>query len=76
MLEVGDLITLSNNKEYLVVEQIEYDNNDYVILISKDGISELKVYLKENDMLSIVKDEEKIKNILLIYSKLNGDINE
>lgn len=76
MLEIGDLVTLSNNKEYLVVEQIEYDNNDYVILISKDGISELKVYLKENDVLSIVKDEEKIKNILLIYSKLNGDINE
>ena len=76
MLEVGDLITLSNNKEYLVVEQIEYNNNDYVILTSKDGISELKIYLKENDVLSIVKDEEKIKNILLIYSKLNGDINE
>lgn len=76
MLEVGDLITLSNKKEYLVVDQIEYDDNDYVILTSKDGISELKIYLKENDVLSIVKEEEKIKNILLIYSKLNGDINE
>ena len=38
MLEVGDLLTLSNKKEYIVIKQIQLNGKNYVYLVKKDGI--------------------------------------
>lgn len=64
MLDIGDLVTLSNNNEYIVVKKILLDEKDYVFLITKDGISDVMICKIQNDSLEIVKDENVI-NILL-----------
>ena len=64
MLEKGDLLTLSNNKEYIVMDQVKFENKNYVYLISKDGISGIAICLYENDSLKPVKDEDLLKKLL------------
>lgn len=68
MLEVGDLITLNNNMEYLVMKQIDYNNNKYLYLISKDGISDIMICAYENENLDIVKDEELFIKLLSLFN--------
>lgn len=64
MLDIGDLVTLSNNNEYIVIKKILLDEKDYVFLITKDGISDVMICKIQSDSLEIVKDENVI-NILL-----------
>ncbi len=64
MLDIGDLVTLSNNNEYIVVKKILLGEKDYVFLITKDGISDVMICKIQNDSLEMVKDEN-IINILL-----------
>ena len=64
MFEKGDLLTLDNNKEYLVVNQLNYENNNYVFLIAKDGISDIMICLFKGDELIKVEDSELIKKLI------------
>lgn len=69
MLENGDLITLSNNEEYIVISMTNLDGKNYVYLISKDGVSKISICLYENDTLTPVKDEEIFKLLLDKFQK-------
>lgn len=64
MLERGDLITLNNNKEYIVLDEINFNHKDYLYLITKDGITDVLVCLREDDNLTIVREEELLRNLL------------
>lgn len=64
MLEQGDLIILSNKKEYIVIKQIRFEEKEYIYLISKDGISNMLVGLLENENLTIIKEEELLQKLL------------
>ena len=68
MFEVGDLITLSNNLEYVVIKQMDYNNNKYLYLISKDGISDVMICEYKNDNLNVIKDEQLFVNLLELYN--------
>lgn len=63
-MEIGDLVTLSNGKDYIVVKTTILNGNNYVFLITKDGISDVMICKIQNDSLEMVKDEN-IINILL-----------
>lgn len=69
MLEKGDLITLSNEKQYLVVDQIKYKGKNYLFLVSKDGISDISVFLFENDDLKVIKNVELYQELLSIFKE-------
>ena len=69
MLEIGDLLTLSNNKEYIVMKQIYFKGKCYVYLISKDGISEVLICSYEEDNLNVVTDEEVFEKLLTLFNK-------
>ena len=69
MLEKGDLITLSNEKQYLVVDQIKYKGKNYLFLVSKDGISDISVFLFENDDLKVIKNVELYQELLWIFKE-------
>lgn len=64
MFEKGDLLTLSNKKEYIVINQINFEGKDYLYLIAKDGISSILIGLLENKELTIVRDEELFQKLL------------
>ena len=61
MIEIGDLITLNNEEEYIVINQTKINDKDYIYLVTKDGISNFLICELQNDTLNIVKDEELIK---------------
>ena len=73
MLNQGELIQLSNNKEYAVVSSIFYEGINYVYIIDTESYKDYKLCKFENELLKPVKDEELLK-ILIV--KFNDDLKE
>jgi len=70
MLDKGDLITLSNDKEYVVINQIHMDGKIYLYLIAKDGISSILICELKEDNLIIVKDAELFQKLVVKFNKI------
>lgn len=64
MLEKGDLITLNNQEQYIVVNQLIFEGKYYVYLVTKDGFSNILFCQLENSNLKVIKDEALIKILL------------
>jgi len=73
MLDKGDVITLDNNKEYVVVNIGTYKSKIYVYLISHDEMLDTKFCLLENDTLRLVQDEVTFKALLDIFNSKEGE---
>lgn len=69
MLEVGDLITLSNGKKYIMTKQIYLKGRHYLFLIGEDGVSEFMICEFVKDQLEIVRDEEIVKILIEKFNK-------
>lgn len=69
MLDKGDLLTLSNGKEYIVINQIQIDGKNYVYLVTKDGVSGVAVCLLENDTLTTINDGEFLQLLLTKFKE-------
>lgn len=69
MLEVGDLLTLNDNQEYLVIKQIYFKGKNYVYLITKDGISDVLICSYEEDKLKIVTEELLFEKLLNLFNE-------
>ena len=67
MLEIGDLVTLDNGKEYVVANVATIDNTNYVYLITEDGISDVLICLVKDNSLVRVKDGEILEKLLNIF---------
>lgn len=72
MLDRGDLITLNNNKEYIVINQTNFNDKNYVYLVSKDGVSGIAVCLLENDTLTTINDGDLVKLLLEKFRQEQG----
>lgn len=72
MLDKGDLLTLSNGKEYIVINQIQIDGKNYVYLVTKDGISGVAVCLLENDTLTTINDGEFLQLLLIKFQEIQN----
>lgn len=73
MLEKGELVKLSNNKEYAVVSSIIYQGANYVYLLDTDTYKDFKFCKYEEEKLKMVKDEELVK---LLIAKFNTDLKD
>lgn len=73
MLEKGELVELSNNKEYAVVSSIIYQAANYVYLLDTDTYKDFKFCKYEEEKVKIVKDEELIK---ILITKFNTDLKD
>lgn len=71
MLEQGELLTLSNDKEYAVVSSIIYQGSNYVYLLDTDVYKDYKLCKYEDENLTVVKDEELLKTLI---TKFNLDL--
>lgn len=71
MLEQGELLTLSNDKEYAVVSSIIYQGANYVYLLDTDVYKDYKLCKYEDENLMVVKDEELLKTLI---TKFNLDL--
>lgn len=72
MIEIGDLLTLSNNKEYIVLKQISFDDKIYLYLISKDGISNILIGCVNKQQLTIVKNEEQLQVLFQKFREIRN----
>ena len=72
MLDKGDLITLNNNKEYIVINQTTFNGKNYVYLVSKGGVSSVAVCLLENDILTTISDGDLVKFLLEKFRQEQG----
>lgn len=77
-LEVNKVITLGNNEEYLIVDKVEKDGNEYYYIaeVNEDGTDikdNYKIVLatyKDGDIfLDEVLGEDKLKAILPLFVK-------
>lgn len=73
MLSQGELIQLSNNKEYAVVSSIFYEDVNYVYILDTESYKDYKLCKFENELLKPVKDEELLKILIM---KFNEDLKE
>ncbi len=67
MLEIGDLITLSNDKEYVVAKIVKLEGKEYLAVISKDGLSDFLICEYDMGKLKIVKDEKIVVKLLELF---------
>lgn len=71
MLDKGDLITLDDNKEYIIANITTLNGIDFIYLVTKDGLSDFKIcYLDErkNELVE-VNDLKLLEKLLTIFSK-------
>lgn len=64
----GDLVTLNNDRKYLVLSKVEYKGENYLYLTSSDEPYEIMI-VKEKIKLEIITDEELIKNLSILFYK-------
>ncbi len=72
MVELGDLITLSDDKRYLVCSVINYDGKDYLSLTNIDNMEDIIFCVYTNNELLKIEDESLVKNLLM----MRGEVNE
>ncbi len=57
MLEQGEIITLSDNVEYIVALSFDYNSNHYVYITNYNDENDNKICLVNDDKLVEVTDE-------------------
>lgn len=73
MIEQGELLILSNNKEYAVVSSIIYNDVNYVYLLDTEEYKDYKFCEFVNDKLKVVKDPELLK---VLITQFNSNLKE
>lgn len=71
MLNVGDIITLNDNKKYAVVSLTNYNNNFYVYIANMDNPTDTQIVLHENNQFIVINDEILIDELESIFSGNN-----
>lgn len=71
MLNVGDIITLNDNKKYAVVSLTNYNNNFYVYIANMDNPTDTQIVLHENNQFIVINDESLIDELESIFSGNN-----
>lgn len=72
-LETGELIELENNETYIVMNSIEYNNKNYVMLMTDKSPISIKIAIQEiiNDKVSltVVENSKEIEGVIKYMSK-------
>lgn len=73
MVEVGEVLTLSNNKDYVVSYTTKLDSKDYAFLIEKEGLKETMFVEYVDGHLEEVVEEDIIEKLLLQFKENKKD---
>lgn len=69
----GNIITLSDNKKYLVLSKIDYSNEKYLYLSNLEDPANIKVCREESEneslQLVVVTDKKLIKKLFTYFFK-------
>ena len=75
MIEKGEILTLEDNKEYVVAATTILDNINYIYIMDKDDYSNFMFCaFDQKDGLYEVEDNELLDRLLKIFNEqLNGN---
>ena len=78
MIEIKDIVTLSDNNEYGIVSKVTKDNTTYYYLVDINDNSNIKFCYEDtsNGILELVEinDAEFIKNLIILFNNNIKDI--
>lgn len=73
MLEAGELVELDNDEAYIVMNSMEYNNKNYVMLMTDRSPISIKIAIQEminNEVdLTIVENSQEIEEVIKYMSK-------
>lgn len=73
MLEQGELLVLTDDKEYAVVSSIMFEDKNYVYLVDTDKYKEYKICEFQGETLEEIVDSDFLR---LLITKFNKDLKE
>lgn len=70
MIEIKDIITLSNQKQYVVPSKANLESKIYYLLINEDNIKDIiLVYQKDENNVTIVNNDIIFKQLIPLFLK-------
>lgn len=64
MIDVKDVLTLEDDKKYVVVSKIDYENKVYFYLVGVEEITDVKFGYLDNDEFVEINDKELVTKLL------------
>ncbi|MBQ7030939.1 MAG: DUF1292 domain-containing protein [Bacilli bacterium] len=75
-----NVVTLENNKDYIIIDTIEFNDNKYLFLSNKDDENDMcvrKIITKDREYLTKLESENELEEVLNIFAtKYKGEKNE
>ena len=69
------IITLDNDKKYVLIDKITYQNEEYLYLTNVDNVLENMIVLLKDNKAEKVLDKEKIQILVKLFEeKIKKDI--
>ena len=69
IINITDVLTLSDNNEYVVVSKTNYENIEYYYLIDKNNDANVKFCFLDNDELVELDDKELTTKLIPFFVK-------
>ena len=68
-INIKDILTLSDNNDYIVISKVDYNNKTYYYLLDKNDSGNILFCYLENDELVEVVDKELNTKLLPLFLK-------
>lgn len=69
MIDVKDVLTLEDDKKYVVVSKIDYENKVYFYLVGVEEITDVKFGYIDNNEFVEINDKELVTKLLPHFYK-------
>ncbi len=69
MIDVKDVLTLEDDKKYVVISKIDYENKVYFYLVGVEEITDVKFGYLDNDEFVEINDKELVTKLLPHFYK-------
>ena len=69
MIDVKDVLTLEDDKKYVVVSKIDYENKVFFYLVGVEEITDVKFGYIDNDEFVEINDKELVTKLLPHFYK-------
>ena len=69
MIDVKDVLTLEDDKKYVVVSKIDYENKVYFYLVGVEEITDVKFGYIDNDEFVEINNKELVTKLLPHFYK-------
>lgn len=73
--EIKDVVTLGDDKQYIVMSTAEFENKRYLFLINLENEKDFKICEEDNEELYEIDDKDLISKVVpILHKKLVDEI--